>query len=180
MKQFLTTLLMAGALSPVMAGIGHQKTGGLYLSMNDYLADHRYYAYSNMKLHTRKPYLSIRADNGKMQVPRDSIFAVTLRDGKTYRLLGHTSYEILNRNARLLLYKRKIMTAVKTFPRDNFQYYFSVGDGPLQELTGWNLKNAFSGRKALPDQLDVNFRQDSDLMSYDSFHHMYKLEWLLQ
>lgn len=180
MKQFLAALLMAGVLSPVMAGVGHQKTGGLYLSMSDYVANHLRYEHGNIKLHSRRSYLSIQLNNGPVQVSKDSVFAVALKDGKTYRLLAHVNYEILNRNATLLLYKKQKMATGKAFPRDDFQYYFSAGNGPVQELTSWNLKKAFGERKALPDQLDENFRQDSDLMTYDSFHHMYKLEWLLR
>ncbi|SEW35350.1 hypothetical protein [Chitinophaga arvensicola] len=179
MKQFLTTFLVIGMLFPAMTGFGRQQTDGLYLSLSDYLG-HHLYGSGSIKLHTRKAYLSVQSDAATQHVSRDSVFAVALTAGKTFRLIGHDYYEILNRNAQLLLYKRKVMSSGKAFPADTFRYYFSAGDGPVHELTSWNLKQAFPERASWADKLDTNFHQESDLIAYDSYHHMYKLEWLLQ
>lgn len=180
MKQFLTTLLITGLLFSVVAGNGQQKADGIYASMNDYLTNHLQYAHSRVKLHSQQSYLRIQWQQEQQELPRDSVFAVALSSGKTYRLVGHEYYQLLNKNEQLLLYKKKVMVSGKAFPNDTFRYYFSASNGPVRALTSWNLKQAFPQMASWPDKLDENFRQDADLMAYDSFHRMYKLEWLLQ
>jgi hypothetical protein len=59
------------------------------------------------------------------------------------------------------------------------KYYFvTKSSDVLQVLSKENLKKAFPENHAFHDALDVNFKEDAELINYDSFHKMYKLSWI--
>ena len=61
------------------------------------------------------------------------------------------------------------------------QYYFSKdAASPLQDLTKANLKAAFPENHKFHDELDAQMAGDKHLMNTDSFHKMYKVNWLLK
>ena len=39
-------------------------------------------------------------------------------------------------------------------------------------------KKAFPDNHAFHDALDVNFKEDKELISYDDFHKLYKVSWV--
>ena len=43
-----------------------------------------------------------------------------------------------------------------------------------------NLKNAFPENHGFHDALDTNFKEDTELINYDAFHKMYKINWVLK
>jgi len=45
----------------------------------------------------------------------------------------------------------------------------------LRELTKLNLKKAFPNDHAFHDALDAQFKEDKELINYDEFHKMYKV-----
>lgn len=165
-----------------------KKITGIYRTMNDYLNKQLSYSTDNgqaskIKLYTLAPksYVTIRSAGTSTHIYKKDIFAYQLTSGEIYRIEGNNSYQILNNNPKLLLYKRKKPTAPKDGPADQFKYYFSASNGAMQALTTWNIKQAFADTHAsLPDQVDALFKRDTELLHYDSFHRMYKLEWLLQ
>ena len=60
-------------------------------------------------------------------------------------------------------------------------YYFSTNvSAALQDLTKANLKAAFPNNHKFHDALDANFKEDKELINYDDFHKMYKVNRLLQ
>ena len=63
------------------------------------------------------------------------------------------------------------------------QYFFSTTASPseaLKVLTAFNLKNAYPTNHAFPDALDANFKTVAELINYDDFHKIYKVNRLLQ
>ena len=59
------------------------------------------------------------------------------------------------------------------------KYFFVSGSTDvLQELTKENLKKAFPDNHPFHDALDENFKEDKELINYDSFHKMYKINWI--
>jgi hypothetical protein len=164
-----------------------KKITGVYRTMNDYLGNQLTYAGDSshtpsIKLYTLSPksYVTIHYKGAPIHLNKNEIFAYRLTNGEVYRIIGNHSYQVLNSNAALLLYKRKIPTSPKEGPGDQFKYYFSANKGDLQTLTAWNVKQAFADHPTLPDQIDALFKRDAELLTYDSFHKMYKLEWLLK
>lgn len=91
-------------------------------------------------------------------------------------------YKIVNPGEEIVIYKYSHMghspkEAEKYVPK----YFFtSKSSDTLQDLTKANLKKAFSDNHTFHDALDTNFKEDKELISYDEFHKMYKLNWILQ
>jgi len=54
------------------------------------------------------------------------------------------------------------------------------GSDALQELTKMNLKKAYPENHGFHDVLDTNFKEDKELTSYDEYHKMYKINWILK
>ena len=101
--------------------------------------------------------------------------------GKEYRFVDHKEYTILNPAETLNIY---FYQHPAHSPKDVAQYppmYFFNKDArsSLQELTKANLKAAFPGNHKFHDALDVNFREDKEIYTYDNFHKKYKLNWIL-
>ncbi len=61
------------------------------------------------------------------------------------------------------------------------KYFFTTASSDvLQPLTKDNVKKAFPENHAFHDALDATLKSDADLINYDTFHKMYKINWLLQ
>ena len=91
-------------------------------------------------------------------------------------------YKVLNAGESLTIYK--YMHPAHS-PKDTEKYaakYFFTTSGSevLQELTKENLKKAFPDNHAFHDALDENFKEDKELINYDSFHKMYKINHIYQ
>ncbi len=60
-------------------------------------------------------------------------------------------------------------------------YFFSTDAASApQVLTKANLKAAIPENHKLHDALDAQFASDMELYDYDSFHKMYKLNWIIK
>lgn len=89
-------------------------------------------------------------------------------------------YTILNAGDPIVIYKYAHPThSPKETEKYAPKYFFTTSLSeklyPLNKLT---LKEAFPENHAFHDALDVNFKQDEELISYDKFHKMYKLTWI--
>jgi hypothetical protein len=185
MNTTCTVVLMMCMSIPVTA---QQKMAGIYKTMNDYLDNHLSYSKDScqgipkINLHGlfARDYVSIQYNGNNIHLKKTDFFAYRLTNGEVYRIAGSNPYQLLNKGPHLLLYKRKIAVNPKEFPSGKFKYYFSTDqDNTLQELTAWNIKKAFPANTSLHDLVDALFKTDDDLVAYDRFHEMYKLEWLL-
>lgn len=91
-------------------------------------------------------------------------------------------YTVINPGESITVYKyvhaaHSPKEAEKYAPK----YFFTTGSSDvLQELSKKNLKKAFPNDHAFHDALDANFKEDKELISYDEFHKMYKLNWILK
>ncbi len=111
---------------------------------------------------------------------KDSSGIYKTANGETYRFFGNKDYQVMNPNEMILLYKVEVMQTKATAPKV-YSYYFSRdASSPLQDLTKANLKAAFPTNHKFHDELDANFKADSELTAYDSFHKMYKVNHLLE
>jgi hypothetical protein len=86
-------------------------------------------------------------------------------------------YTVLNPGELIIIYKYQHLShSPKEAEKYAPKYYFTTSNSNvLQELTKMNLKKAFPNDHAFHDALDVNFREDKELINYDDFHKMYKL-----
>jgi hypothetical protein len=92
------------------------------------------------------------------------------------------SYSTLNKEGTVILYKyQHLAHSPKDAPNYAPTYFFTTNTSDvLQPLSKDNLKKAFPGNHPFHDALDATFNSDKDLIAYDSFHNMYKVNWLLQ
>lgn len=86
-------------------------------------------------------------------------------------------YTVLNAGEPITIYKYQHPSHS---PKEAEKYapkYFFTTSSPnvLQELTKANLKKTFLNDQAFHDALDAQFKEDKELIAYDDFHKMYKI-----
>lgn len=91
-------------------------------------------------------------------------------------------YTVINPGEAITIYKYVHKAHV---PREADKYgpkYFftTPASDVLQPLTKDNLKAAYPENHPFHDALDATFNDDKDLIKYDTFHKMYKINWLLK
>jgi len=91
-------------------------------------------------------------------------------------------YTLLNPGEKITIYKYYHSAhppkAAEKFP---VKYYFvAPASENLQDLTLTNLKKAFPENHSFHDALDANFKEDKELINYDDFHKIYKINRLYQ
>jgi hypothetical protein len=91
-------------------------------------------------------------------------------------------YKIMNPGQQITIYKYVHAShSPKETEKYAPKYFFATkSSDALQELTKENLKKAFPDSHPFHDALDANFKEDKDLINYDSFHKMYKLSHIYQ
>jgi len=92
------------------------------------------------------------------------------------------NYMVLNAKESIVIYKyQHLGHSPKEAEKYTPTYFFTTGSyDVLQELTKLNLKKAFPANHPFHDALDATFKDDKELISYDDFHKMYKVNWLLK
>lgn len=91
-------------------------------------------------------------------------------------------YTIINKGEPIVLYKYiHRIHSPKEAEKFGPKYFFSTEKSNLlQPLTKENVKKAFPDNHPFHDAIDATFRDDKDLSSYDEYHKMYKINWLLK
>ena len=89
-------------------------------------------------------------------------------------------YTVLNAGQPIVIYKYQHAShspkeAEKYVPK----YFFTTNaSNVLQELAKANLKKSFPNVHPFHDALDANFKEDKELIAYDDFHKVYKIDRL--
>ena len=105
------------------------------------------------------------------------VMAADARDVRTYRTEGNLNYQVLEAK-EVYIYSLDVIVRKGAGEK---QYFFSVGaNGDIFPLTILNLKKAFPDNHAFHDDLDMFFKNDSQLTKYDEFHKMFKVNRLLE
>ncbi|MBN9385581.1 MAG: hypothetical protein J0H74_32810 [Chitinophagaceae bacterium] len=89
-------------------------------------------------------------------------------------------YTVLNAGQPIVIYKYQHAShSPKEIERYVPKYFFTTSSSNvLQELTKTNLKKAFPNAHPFHDALDANFKEDKELIAYDIFHKVYKIDRL--
>jgi len=92
------------------------------------------------------------------------------------------NYTVLNAKESIVIYKyQHLGHSPKDAEKYTPTYFFTTGSSDvLQEFTRLNLKKAFPANHPFHDALDATFKDDKELISYDDFHKMFKVNWLLK
>ncbi len=191
MKKNIISIVLAGSLSALTFSAFAQKdSSGIYMTANDFKNGNLSYAINyKTEKHKINDYLFLNPDQIKVKhhdstymLNKSTTYGYKDTKGKVFRFVDNKDYEILNPGESILIYKYVITTQQpKTTPVVMVRYFFTRDSGnPPVELTKDNLKKAFPENHKFHDALDENFKTDEELISYDQFHHMYKLNRLLQ
>lgn len=91
-------------------------------------------------------------------------------------------YTVMNAGEAIVIYKyQHAAHSPKEAEKYTPKYFFTTkSSNVLNDLSKASLKKAFSANHAFHDAIDANFNTDSELISYDDFHKMYKLNRILQ
>ncbi|MCF8428420.1 MAG: hypothetical protein K9I36_16925 [Bacteroidia bacterium] len=111
---------------------------------------------------------------------KDSIFG--FRDNKSisYRFYGGEEYQIMNPTETILLYKLTNTINGKGFQTVEHYFFSCNSNTTILPLTKLNLKIAFPNRSNFHELIDMYFDSDRELLSYDSFYHIYKINRVYQ
>lgn len=106
---------------------------------------------------------------------KDSIFAYRDNEKNTYRLYKSNEYQILNSHEYILLYSLTLPINAKGFQTVT-SFYFSAGShSAIFSLSKINLKKAFPTDTTFHELIDMYFTSDAQLMTYDTFYKVYKI-----
>ena len=184
----MKTLFLSLFAVIVLSAMGQNEKSGVYLTFNDYLNNKLSYEIDcKTEKHTiklneflNKPYITIIHKGEKYQLQKDSIYGFISCDAPLVRFQNKEHYWLSEKGATWIFYKEENKTENKTFYTVK-KYYFSIkGDGKLIELTKENLKYAFPDNHKFHDMLDAQFKDNSNIAEFDSFHNMFKVNHLLE
>ena len=126
--------------------------------------------------------VKVKHDGSVYTLKKSETYGYRDTKGKEVRFVDNKEYKILNPRESLLIYYYDHLAhppkAAAQFP---VMYFFTndVAAAP-QPLTKANLKAAFPENHKLHDAIDAQFGSDMELYDYDSFHKMYKLNWIIK
>ena len=191
MKKMYSLLMLAGCLFGLTQNSFAQKdSSGIYKTAEDFQQKKLMYAI-NYKTETHKIKSTLLFDNKTIKVKHQGKTYTLLKSetygyrstkGEEFRFINGMEYKVLNPGENLLLY---VYQHSSHSPKETEKYmptYFfstSAASAP-QSLTKANLKAAYPSNHKFHDGIDADLKSDNELSTYDSFHKMYKLNWLLK
>lgn len=191
MKKTYYLLMLASCLVLLSQHSFAQKdSSGIYKTAEDFQQRNLSYAINcKTEKHKINPNVLFKGAEVKIKhmgttytFKKSEVFGYRACDGKEYKFVDNTEYSILNPGETFILYfyqhSAHSPKGASQFPP---MYFFSKdATSSLQNLTLANVKATFPENHKFHDALDANFKEDKDLYTYDSFHKMYKLNWLLK
>lgn len=165
-------------------------SSGIYKTAEDYQVKKLSYAINyktekhkiNDNLLFNDAAIKVKHRDSTYTLQKSSTYGYRSTKGEDFRFVNNKEYKILNPDEPLLIYVYQHPShSPKEAEKYPPWYYFSKdAASPATELTILNIKNAFPQNHAFHDAIDATFKTDAELTSYDSYHKMYKLNWLLK
>lgn len=183
-KTLMTTSILLSICGLVYA---QSTTSGVYKTYGDYKNQKMAYAIDckkekhKIKLNEfpKKSFVTVIHDGMPHQIPKDSVFGYQLCDGSFVRFVDNTDYHMVEKGD-VWLYKKLMVKAPKGQPEPNLNFFTVPGEDKPMPLTMENLKKAFPENHKFHDELTAQFKNDKELMAYDSFHKKTKVNHLLE
>ena len=184
-------VVLATVLAGSLATSAAKSATGIYLTVDDYQTG-RLTSQSDcdspghkVELHDilHKPFINVTHEGQTRQYEKNQVYGFRSCGGQDYRFVDNDEYQILE-NRDVSIYAREVPARN---PKDTSRglstsrvYFFSVrAAGQVLPLTIQNLKRAFPNSHAFHDALDATFHTDDELVQYDTFHKMFKVNRLL-
>ena len=193
MQMNFISMLWAGVFVTLnFCSLAQKDSSGIYRTADDFKNQKLSYAINyktekhkindNLLLNDRQ--IKVKHHDTIYTLEKNSTYGYKSTKGEVFRFENNKEYKVLNPVEKILVYQYSVMGHPENNPKGSIveDYYFFATDAANSpvELTKENLKKAFPENHKFHDALDENFKTDKELLSYDKFHHMYKLNWLLQ
>jgi hypothetical protein len=192
MKKIFLLVLAGCLLTLSQSSYAQKDSSGIYKTADDFQNRKLSYAI-NYKTEKHKIKGSMLFNNDEVKVKHDGVL-YTLKKSETYgyrdtkgvefRFVDNKEYKVLNPGEPILIYVYQHAAHTgKDIHRGLYlpEYYFSKDvASPPQSLTLTNVKATFPENHKFHDALDAQFKSDKELYAYDSFHKMYKLNWIIK
>ncbi len=166
--------------SITLSAHAQQDSSGVYMTSDDFQNQELAFAI-NCKIQKHKiklkeffsrPFIVVVHNDTSYTLPKNEVYGYRDCDGASYRFVTEKVYKILNPFDPIVIYRYFVYT-----PKNPVvDYFFSKGNsGLVEELTKANLKRAFPDNQKFHDLLDLSFKDELDLSSYDRRKKRYKL-----
>ena len=185
-------ILAGGLLFLNQQSLGQKDSSGIYKTADDFQQRKLSYAVNcktekhkiNPNVFFKGAEVNVKHQNNVYTFKKREVFGYRTCEGKEYKFVDDKEYSILNPSEFLIIYMYQHPAhSGKDVSKAMYQpkYFFSKNaTSPLQDLTKANLKAAFQANHKFHDALDAQIQEDKGLYEYDSFHKMYKINWLLK
>ena len=189
-KVYYLLAVLASTIIGAQSASAQKDSSGIYKTADDFQKRKLTYAINcKTEKHKINPNILFKGSEVKVKhmgttysMKKSEVFGYRACDGKEYRFVDNKEYSVLNPGETLIIYVYQHPAhSAKNASQYPPMYFFSKGVATgLQELTKGNLKTAFPDNHEFHDTLDENFKEDKELINYDNFHKMYKVNWLLK
>lgn len=148
---------------------------GVYMTAEDFAGKSLKYDDVNAHIPFRYGKVKVNDGNKTLLLDKSEVYGYR-KDNQDYRIIGNNAYKVLDA-AHFPIYSRVVETSKGKGRISETKYYFSAGAGSeLQPLTIVNLKRAFPDNNKFHELLDLQFRNDQELVWYDDFSKVYKVK----
>ncbi len=178
-----TKLFLFGFAAIIAAtNVNAQKSNtGVYLSAEDFSSKKTSYEGAKIKTNLLFNPLDIKVvqEDKTTTLYKVNVYGYKTSDNKTYRYYNGVAYEVLNPQNGFLIYKLNRLSFSKN-QQQPFYFFSTNADAPVQSLTIMNVKKAYPDDRNLHYAIDMLFRNDEDLLRYDSYYNQYKIVELIK
>lgn len=185
MKKVSNILLLFFITCPFLS-FSQKDSSGIYFTSNDYInhklglsincKNEKHKIKADMVFHQNK--ISIKHHDSTYTYPKDSVYGIRYCDGSIVRLFNNSEFPLTNPGEFIMIYKVEKGTGMKNDPIV-INYFFSKDPtSEILKLTIYNLKAAFPNNHKFHDLIDMEFHSDNELVKYDSFHQMSRINKL--
>ena len=161
-----------------------QTAAGVFKTSADFLNGNLFYAdkKTNLRLHEVLPknYVDITHRDSSYRFLKSDLYGYSDKAGNAYRFYKNDIYPILNPGEKILIYKITSGTGLKNSPVTETWFFSKDAASAVLPLKIANVLSAFSDDKAFTSLLEMYYKNAADLIAYDTEHHQYKLNRILE
>lgn len=184
LRLFLKIFFLLFVLKSTLNVAQNNNLAGVFLNADDFRSKRVTYTKNAGKKYTFHSnnifsisFIKITIGDSVYKLKKDSLFGYRTKENVCYRVINKEEYEIINPTETILLYSKTCLTGYKS--NQTIGYYFSLkANSEIFPLSIYYLKLVSKGDSLFHDQLDIYFRNDEDLLEYDNFNNIYKINKL--
>lgn len=157
---------------------------GIYLTEEDYKTGKLSYVLGTddkMRLNgfLEGKNVSLTVQGKKIKLSKNEIFGYR-QDNSDFRFYQDEAYRVLD-TAGFLLYSKDQLTQQGKGPKPVQTYFYSVNTAkPVLSLTLENIYKSFAAERGFRYNVESNFHQDADLITFDRANRQYQIKYLYQ